>query len=698
MIRSLLSAAALLVVLSAPALAAEALPLKRVTLSTSGLAQFEYHGAVTGDATLSLPVRLDQVDDVLKSLVVLDDGGSFGGVSLPGREPLDTIFRDLPFDADALRSPETLLASLQGAEVQINGVETIRGKLVSIVPEQSVSKDGHAVRHHRITVMSADGLRSAILEDLKSLSFTEANVQDQVNRALKALHDHRVQDQREIALDLRGEGSRQVSVSYVTAAPVWKSAYRLVLPAADSKTAYMQGWAILENTTGQDWDDVAITLLSGNPVTYKQALYESYYRDRPILPLRVMDRLMPRTDTGGTIAEFSRDESRKAEADYGSGAGASRMLAKSAAPMAPAPAMEMMAMADSAEGMAGQHMNAAPMQMAATQTAIAEQAVAQMVFRFPQAVTLRAGSSMMLPVISRDIPAEAVFLYQPDTHARHPLSAVAVTNNTGGSLPPGILTLFEQGGNGLRYSGDSELALMPDGETRYVTFALDPATTIDREIRGDRRYGSIKAAKGIVTQKIVSSEETLYTIAAPKTEGRTIVIEHPRRAGWDLQPIAEIDGTPEKTETHYRLKFTLPPGETRKVTLVLERQEWEHISLGYMSPSDMQSRITAAGNTIDAAARKALDGAIALQNDVYATQSQINRVEQERQNIFNDQQRLRDNIKSIPAGSDVAKRYLAQLNTQEDRLAKLAADTDALGKKLAEAQRKLAEYVAKLDL
>lgn len=304
----------------------------------------------------------------------------------------------------------------------------------------------------------------------------------------------------------------------------------------------------------------------------------------------------------------------------------------------------------------------------------------------------------MLPVISRDIPGEALWLYQPDTNARHPLSAVALTNDTKASLPPGILTLFEQTANGLRYTGDSELALMPDGETRYVTFALDPATTIDRESRGDRRYGSFTAAKGVVTQKVIATEETDYTITAPKTEGRIIVIEHPRRAGWDLKPVDGLEGDPEKTETHYRLKLALKPGETRKFTLTLEHQEQEHLSLGYMLPADMQTRIAAAGETIDAATRKALEGAITLQNDVYQVQSQINALEQERQNIFNDQQRLRGNLESIPSGSDVAKRYLAQLNTQEDRLAKIMTDADALNKKLAEAQRKLAAYVAGLEL
>lgn len=681
-----------LMVSPAPGFSAETLPLKRVTLSTSGLAQYEYLGSVNGNAQLEFPVRLDQVDDVLKSLVVLDDGGTFGGVSLPGREPLDQAFRDLPFGRDALQSPYMLLSALQGADVLITGPEVIKGKLVSVVPEQSIAKDDLILQRNRVTVMTAEGLRSAILEDLKSLQFTEPGVQDQLNRALAALHDYRVKDTRAVTLDLRGAGMRPVGVSYVTAAPVWKSAYRLVLRSKDKQSAYMQGWAILENTTGQDWDNVTMTLLSGNPVTYRQSLYESYYLDRPSLPLRVMDRLMPRTDEGAMdVAADKAPETmqRKAlleKSDLGNAAGIA---------MDSAVAMETFAAA--APMQAPAPMPAAA-QMAAAPAAIAEQATAQMVFRFPQDVSLPAGHSMMLPVISRDIPAEQLWLYQPETNARHPLNAVMLTNDSDTGLPPGILTLFEDSAAGLRYTGDSELALLPKGEKRYITFALDPATTIDRDYDGQRQFGTITASKGMVRQKIVSTETVTYTIKAPADEDRTLVLEHPRRAGWDLVPPEGLAGEPEQSETHYRLRVDVKAGETKAIKIVLTHEEFETLSLGFMSPEDLNARLAAAGDDISAEVKQALTIASTLQADVHALQMQLSQVSQEQQTIFNDQERLRQNINSIPAGSDVAKRYLDELNKQEDRLTELAADRKALEKKLADAQYKLDNYIAGLEL
>ncbi|MGZ9107337.1 MAG: DUF4139 domain-containing protein [Micavibrio sp.] len=696
--RLCVSALALMAAFSSSAWSEE-LPLKRVTLSTSGLAQFEHQGSVIGNAELTLPVRLDQVDDVLKSLVVLDNGGSFGGVTLPGREPLSQIFRDLPFDQAALQTSAGLLQALQGAEVQIGGSNPVTGKLTSVMAETQINDDGLQSTKHRIGIMAKDGLHTVLLEDLQSLQFTDPVVQVQLHRALTAIHDHRIQDQRTLTLDLRGEGARPVTVSYVTGAPLWKSAYRVVLPEKDSAKAYLQGWAILENTTGQDWDNVAVTLLSGNPVTYKQSLYESYYRDRPVLPLQVMGRLMPRTDTGSVPAP-SAPAGAVMEGKAGDPLERWRKIQdeRPKQAMAPMAAMADMAYADSGVAGGAPVMAEAAMNMAPAQSAVAEQATVQMVFRFQQAVTLPAGNSLMLPVISRDIPAEQVWLYQPETDARHPLASVALTNDSDAGLPPGILTLFEQTANGLRYTGDSELSLLPKGETRYVNFALDPATTIDREMSSERQFGVFKAAKGVVEQSVVSTETTVYTIKAPADEDRVIVIEHPRLADWELKAPEGLIDDPEKTETHYRLKLALKSGETKTLKVILERQDFESLSLGYMQQGDLASRLNAMGQSLDPKVRKALEGAIALQNDVYVLQNQIQILEQERQTIFNDQARVRGNLQSIPTGSDLAKRYLAELNAQEDRLKKLDGEQNILRQKQAAAQAKLDDYVAGLDL
>src|SRR5471030_2036642 len=302
----LLSTIALLVgCLALPGLAAaQTLALKRVMLSSGGLGYFEYEAAVEGDATLKITVPLDQVDDVLKSLVVYDDKGNVGGLSLPGREPLKQLFKDLPFDQAALDSPANLLNALKGAEISVGGAKTLAGRVVSVEEESLPTTDGkNAVRRTRVTLLTERGLQQFVLEEAENLQFADPALRDKVGQALLALQANRGKDARTLDLMTRGQGKRTVRVAYIVAVPVWKASYRLTLPmdAAIPKAA-LQGWATIENLSGQDWKEVELTLVSGRPVAFHQALYEAYYVTRPEVPVEVAGRLNPYIDRGGVAA------------------------------------------------------------------------------------------------------------------------------------------------------------------------------------------------------------------------------------------------------------------------------------------------------------------------------------------------------------------------------------------------------------
>ena len=269
------SIVALLGLFVAPTLAAaQDLVLKRVMLSSGGLGYFEYEATVEGDATLKLTVSLPQVDDVLKSLVVYDDKGGVGGLSLPGREPLAQAFKDLPFDQDSLASPADLLATLKGAEITVGGARAITGRIVSVQEETVTLADGKATtKRTRITLLTDRGLQQFILEDAENLQFTDSALRDKVAQALLAIQSNRAKDARTLELSARGQGKRTVRVAYIVEVPVWKASYRLTLPGDPAAPrAALQGWATVENLSGQDWKDIELILVSGRPVAFHQAL------------------------------------------------------------------------------------------------------------------------------------------------------------------------------------------------------------------------------------------------------------------------------------------------------------------------------------------------------------------------------------------------------------------------------------------
>jgi len=210
----------------------QTLSLKRVMLSSGGVGYFEHEAVVDGDATLRLTVPLDQVDDVLKSLVVYDDKGAVGGLSLPGREPLALTFKDLPFDQSALSSPAGLLNALRGAEITVGGARAISGRVIAVEEEPTNGAGGTTVSmRHRVTVFTDRGLQSFILEDAETLQFSDAGLRQQVGQALAALQANRAKDARNLEISARGQGRRTVRVAYIVAVPLWKASYRLTLPA-----------------------------------------------------------------------------------------------------------------------------------------------------------------------------------------------------------------------------------------------------------------------------------------------------------------------------------------------------------------------------------------------------------------------------------------------------------------------------------
>ena len=223
------------------------LSLQRIMLSSGGVGYFEYEATVDGNAALSLDVPLDQVDDILKSLVVYDDGGTAGEVTLPGREPLTQAFIDLPFDRAALDSAPALLNALQGSEVRVAGAKPMSGRLLRVVEETSRGADNLAIPRNRVTLVTDAGIEQFILEDANSLAFIDPELQKKVAAALSRLAAHRSDGRRRLTLESHGTGSRSIRVGYVIGVPLWKASYRLSLPG-DSRAdrGRLQGWAILE--------------------------------------------------------------------------------------------------------------------------------------------------------------------------------------------------------------------------------------------------------------------------------------------------------------------------------------------------------------------------------------------------------------------------------------------------------------------
>lgn len=681
-----LAAAALFSAVALPA-AAQELALKRVMLSSGGIGYFEHEAEIDGNAELKLNVRLDQVDDVLKSLVVYDDKGGIGGVSLPGKEPLEEAFRGLPFGEDALGSLASLVQALQGAEISVSGPRMLSGRVIAVTPETIVSQNGGEQRQrHRVSVLTTDGaMQQFVLEEAQDLQFNDPALRKQIGEALAAVRENRARDSRTLTVSLRGSGKRIVRAAYVVSVPVWKAAYRVTLPSDASATkAGMQGWAVLENMTGNAWNNVELTLVSGSPVTFRQALYEAYYVDRPDVPVEVVGRILPRPDQGGVAADLTTLAEEREQ--------------KARRPIpAPAP-MPSRARGEAYGGIAAAPPPAAamaPSQVAgAADVAASAESFTQVSFKFPQPINIGAGRTLSVPIIDRELPIRRLALYQPETHARHPLAAIELRNDGATGLPPGILTIYERGAAAgqAAYVGDARLSGLPVGDKRLLSYALDTRTTVERDSEQARRIVKGSIVNGVFRYTTALTQTTTWRVKTPANEARNMLFEQYGAAGWTV--VKPDPKSVEISENRFRVPASIPANTQTKVEFVIERPVEEAIMLS-SAPAE---RVAAfARNTeLDKATRDAFARIVALQNDVARHQQRLSQIQNERGAIVSDQERLRGNLSSVPRDSDLYKRYLSKLEEQENALERLEKEQAGTEQALQAARQALSEFIAKL--
>ncbi len=661
------TALAAMTLLALPTLAvAEPLELKRVALSTGGLGYFEYETEVTGNATVDLSVPLHQVDDVLKSLVVYDDQGRIGTVSLPGRQPLAEVFKGLPFDAAALQSPAALLRSLSGSEIRVSGLQETEGRILSVVEELTEDDKGRVTSRTRVTLMGDSGLSQFVLEDAQDIAFVDSALQASVGEALAAMAKHGERDKRILTLTAPGEGARKLRVAYVVAVPLWKTSYRLTLPeAAGSGTAGLQGWAVLENQSGEDWEGIELSLVSGNPVAFRQSLYESYYLDRPEIPVQVVDRILPPVDQIGLAKAGGYARADAMESD----AVVTGLLQAAPAPQASTPAS------------------------AAVLEAAAQEGVSQAIYRFPTPVTVEDGHSLLVPFLDRQLPVERLSFFQPNVSGNHPLASLKLENDGDISFPPGLVTLYERGQDGrVSYLGDAQIALLPPGENRLISFALDAKVDVDLSNDQQQTITGVTLRDGTLTIERKDQWSRIYKVKGAPDAPREILLQEPLRRSWSL--LKPSDGI-EETASGYRYSLSLKAGETAEVTFLFERPQGERILLDDLDPKSLAYLIDA--RFMPEELKPKLSELMSLKATVAKAERALSTLQQEERSIVEDQARIRENLAAVPSDSDLGRRYLRQLSDQEDRLESLrTAEKDGLTK-VSDARQALRNFIADLS-
>lgn len=671
----------------------DVMPIRTISLYRSGVGYFERRGMVQGDEEVGLRFSTEQVNDILKSMVVLDlGGGSIGAITYGSNLPLDRRLASFGVDVSKAPSVERLFKQLAGEAVEVEtsgGVVT--GTILSVedrpTPVTGERGDGFAMSTQPyVNLVTSSGIQAVGLYDLRSFELQNKELAGELSKALSVLAQYRAERTTTVDVELLGAGdrARPVVIGYMHEMPVWKTSYRLVLPedsGASDDGATLQGWAIVENTTDADWEGVKLSLASGRPVSFTMDLYRSIFTQRPELPVPVGGGLLP------TLYEAGKAVLRDAmPADRAAGEAELRMRK----PARPSSGGGMAGMFQDDWDANAEYKSDMSGYIGQSQGS-GEQVGGQFMYTVDAPVTLARQQSAMLPILVDSIPCQRISIYNPSDQQGHPMRGAKMTNDSGLHLMPGPIAVYDTG----NYAGDSQIPHVARNQDQILTYALDIDVQASSEAKVESDLRSIRISDGMLMQTWKQRRDVTYSFKnLDAKSGRRLIVEHNKSgSGWEL---VTKDGLDETTDSAYRFAYDIAPSGEADATIREERTT--HQSAGVLSiPLETLLAYRNSGK-LSKAVLDAVQQAAQMQADINDMGEQITRLNQERSEIFQDQGRLRDNMGRISTSSDLYQRYMEKLGKQETRIEQIMESVDRIENDRAKAQQAMQDYLRDLDV
>ncbi len=292
------------------------LPIGQVVLFSSGVGYFQREGTVEGTTRVDLSFPVQDINDLLKSMVLRDlDGGHISTVSYDSNAPVERTLKSFAINLTGNPGFGQILNQARGEKVEVvltqtNATQpgTMSGTVVGI-EKQKVAVGKDTVEVELLNLWCADGMRSLKMPEVQRVRFLNPIMDSEFRKALETLALSHDTQKKAVSINFEGEGKRNVRVGYVVENPIWKTSYRLVLDKKDKP--YLQGWAVVENPTDEDWKDVRMSLVSGRPISFQMDLYQPLYVPRPVVEPELFASLRPPTYSGAQ--KRMRDAGRKAK-------------------------------------------------------------------------------------------------------------------------------------------------------------------------------------------------------------------------------------------------------------------------------------------------------------------------------------------------------------------------------------------------
>jgi hypothetical protein len=687
------------------------LPVTRVSLYKNGVGFFEHTGTVTGNAAVTLSFTSSQLNDVLQSLTAIDlNGGRISGAEYNSTTPLDQQLKSLSLGLPARTTIYGLFNALRGSRVEVLGSgSSFSGRIVDIESHKTgTGKDQTGALEGRFLTVASDSGEVRIFQVTPTLSvrLLDTAAHADLTQYLQLLDSNRNQGLRHLTLQDNGTGTRELHLSYISDVPIWKSTYRILLTNAGASStaqaATLQGWSVVDNTTGADWINVHLALIAGTPQSFIQALSQPIYSRRPEVPIAQDAQLTPQTHDS-SVNGLSKERSASSL-----GLSTTEMRSRG---------LGMAAMAGGAPGGvlggivggtgysigAGHGSNigggisyedSAEASIApSTHTAAFDDFFA---YNLTEPVTILKNESALVPILQAKVDADSVTLASSNGFAvSQPLRALWITNTSGLTLDRGSFSIVEDG----NFGGEGLLDTIHPGEKRLLSYAADQAVHVDLEgNRSTQHLDRVTASKGVLQFHHAELHEITYVVHNAAAEPRTVVLEEPVVSGFVLDSETPGNADPRPTETTptvYRFRLRVAAGDTVRLHTGATRRGATTYRLTDADDSQLTLILNEAGN--NAALEAALQPILDARRRVAGAQTAVDQTNARLTELRSDEERQRANITALQSASKGSRdRFVAELNKTEDAItaaqAELATRSAALDAARADLSNRIASF------
>jgi hypothetical protein len=712
------------------------LELDTVVLYRNGVGYFERRGEVDGDV-LRLKVRKDQVDDLLKSLTIVDEHGQAVSVSMP-LDPQSWANAALATLAPGRGSLAEVLDALRGTDVTvITSNRRVSGRIVMVErivnepdPGEVYEARGFApvpvadTQDWKLTLLSGNDLEVLRLSKVRSIALRDGDLSMQLHRSLDASAGEGMFQQIDVDVRLSGARRHGLRVSYVVSAPMWKPTYRVVLPEKAGGQGLLQGWAVVDNVSGEDWTAVDMSLTSGAPIAFRYDLHTPRDVGRVDLTesgvhkqARVSfgetsygteEEAQAAADDGGLAQapvpadegdyygaeDVPREEkARKADKSKASSRSGGGGRGAAAPPPASAPSggaarydeppREPAADASSADGPS---LDYESLRRSTLANARSKQVSGMTKIELSERVTVPDGTSTMVAVINENVAADETFLFKPggagDGYESNPYRVVRFKNTTPYVLEPGPISIYSGGS----FVGEGLSEAVGTGASVTIPFAVEPNIMVTSQSRySGEEMRIVRIVRGVLEVESFYQTTTVWDVRGQSTDGYTVLVRHPRQ-GPDYDLADRPEGT-EDLEGAYLVPVVVAAGKREaSITLIEQTPSTTTLAIWDTRVPLLLDQLLKVPN-LDAAARRRLQPIVDMRQEIGRIDTEIDGLERQQVELDQRAQETRANLEAIkkdPAAGGLRRKLSARLD-------EFTRDGDRLGRRIVELQSKRLE-------